>query len=337
MAVKFGTGFGETLLGTDVKDSLFGLGGNDTLKGGGGDDLLDGGTGADRMFGGTGNDVYVVGNVSDLVVENAGEGFDRVDTTLTSYSLGSNVEHLTYKGSSNFTGNGNSLDNTITGGNFADKLFGNGGNDVLKGGGGADVLDGGTGADKMFGGTGGDTYIVNSLLDVVTENAGEGTDLVKTTTNSYSLGANVENLTFTGVGSFTASGNNISNIISGGSSGDILNGNGGSDTLKGGGGSDRLFGGTGSDVLMGGTGNDLLVGGSGSDKFSMSQGDGHDTISDFKRFEGDKLAFSGTSSFNQFTIFNDASGNAHVLHGNTSVTLVGVSAGSIDASFFSFA
>jgi len=52
------------------------------------------------------------------------------------------------------------------------------------------------------GGDGNDTYVVDSATDVVTEGATatSGTDLIQTTLTSYALGANVENLTFTGTG-----------------------------------------------------------------------------------------------------------------------------------------
>ena len=49
----------------------------------------------------------------------------------------------------------------------------------------------------MRGGPGNDTYLVDNAGDVVTENFNEGTDTVQSSL-TYTLGANVENLTFTG-------------------------------------------------------------------------------------------------------------------------------------------
>ena len=46
----------------------------------------------------------------------------------------------------------------------------------------------------MLGGTGNDTFVVDSAGDVVTESANEGTDTIQSSV-SYTLGANVENLT----------------------------------------------------------------------------------------------------------------------------------------------
>ena len=59
------------------------------------------------------------------------------------------------------------------------------------------LLDGGAGADTMLGGLGNDIYVVDVATDIVTENAGEGIDTVQSGI-TYTLGANVENLTLTG-------------------------------------------------------------------------------------------------------------------------------------------
>src|SRR5438477_59509 len=80
---------------------------------------------------------------------------------------------------------------------------------------GNDTLDGGPGADTMIGGTGNDTYVVDNAGDVVTENAGEGTDTVQTSLASYTLPANVENLTFTDNGTHTGNGNALANVVTG--------------------------------------------------------------------------------------------------------------------------
>ena len=110
---------------------------------------------------------------------------------------------------------GNAGDNTVAGTAYADQLYGAHGNDtlvgnagddqlqgddgadILQGGAGNDRLDGGAGADTMAGGLGDDSYFVDDSGDVVTENAGEGTDRVNASIN-YALGANIENLALTG-------------------------------------------------------------------------------------------------------------------------------------------
>ena len=187
MAYKAGTNGSETLEGTGDGDTLMGLGGMDVLIGLGGNDFLDGGNSGDTMIGGIGDDTYYVDNYVDAVIENADEGKDWVYSKIH-YTLGANVENLVLEFSGGaINGTGNDLDNII---------YGNAFKNVLTGGGGDDTLNGGFGADTMIGGTGDDDYYVDNALDVVTENADEGTwDIVRSTI-SYTLGANVENLYF---------------------------------------------------------------------------------------------------------------------------------------------
>ena len=112
-----------------------------------------------------GSDTFFVNSAGDVVVENAGEGTDLVRTTLSTYTLGNDVEGVLYDGSAAFTGNGNGLNNNLTGGRGADTLSGLAGNDALDGGAGNDSLDGGSGNDAMRGGAGNDTYVVDSTGD----------------------------------------------------------------------------------------------------------------------------------------------------------------------------
>ena len=102
------------------------------------------------------------------------------------------------------------------------------------------------------------------------ENAGEGTDEVRTTLNSYTLGSNVEKLRFTGSGSFAGTGNALNNEFHGGASADILIGGGGWDYLIGGADDDSLYGGADGDTLDGGLGADYMEGNSGDDVYIVN-------------------------------------------------------------------
>ncbi|MEI9905255.1 MAG: calcium-binding protein [Asticcacaulis sp.] len=200
--------------GFDYLDSIENLTGskfNDTLTGDNGNNLLDGGAGADVMKGGLGDDTYVVGNSFDNVGERLNEGTDTVLSSIT-YTLTSNVENLTLTGTDNLNATGNAINNTI---------IGNSGNNLI---------DGGAGADKMYGGVGDDTYVVNNGFDQANENTGEGTDTVQSSV-TFTIGANVENLTLTGTTAINGIGNTLANIIAGNSGNNILTGGAGNDTF----------------------------------------------------------------------------------------------------------
>lgn len=210
-----------------------------TITGNSANNTLSGGTGADSLRGGAGDDTYVVDNTGDTVVENAGEGTDLVQSSVT-YTLAANVENLTLTGSSAISGTGNVANNTLNG---------NSGNNTLTGNEGDDWLDGKSGSDTMRGGLGNDTYVVAQTGDVVTENAGEGTDLVRSSI-TYTLGANLENLTLTGSTAINGTGNTLDNALTGNSANNTLTGNAGADWLDGLGGSDTMLGGTGDDTYV---------------------------------------------------------------------------------------
>ncbi|WP_141105748.1 matrixin family metalloprotease, partial [Rhizobium sp. R693] len=250
--VQAGSG-NDTITGNEADNTLWGNAGNDSLSGGAGNDTLNGGAGLDRMSGGVGDDIYVVDVANDVVIENADEGTDTVKTAFWGYTLANNVENLTFTGTGAFSGIGNATANVITGGA------------------GSDWLDGKAGADTLNGGGGDDTYIVDALSDVLVEASGGGTDVVRTALASYSLAAiaNVENLAFTGIGSFTGAGNTLDNYIAGGVS---------DDTLLGDAGNDRLDGGKGADALSGGTGNDIYVVDNAGDTVTEGTEEGTDTV-----------------------------------------------------------
>ena len=253
------TGVGNSLdngiVGNSNDNALDGGSGNDTLIGNAGNDTLYGGTGIDGMIGGPGNDTYFVDNLGDVVVENPNEGIDAVYAS-GDYVVGANVEWLfLQEGAGATTGVGNSESNGIVGNTSSNALDGGPGNDTLIGNGGNDTLYGGTGPDGMYGGAGNDTYFVDDVGDVVTENAGEGSDKVYASV-SYTLTANVEDLALmSGAGAINGTGNSLNNGITGNADNNALNG------------------GAGSDTLVGGAGNDTFV-------FNRGEGNG-DAITDF--------------------------------------------------------
>jgi serralysin len=276
--------------------------------------------------GGAGDDFYMVDSSAEAIIEAVAQGTDSVQSVI-SHTLAANVENLTLIGSAVTNGTGNASNNLVTG-NIAnnvltgldgnDTLVGNDGNDTLYGGvgddnldgglgndslsgstgtdtllGGAgnDTLNGGTGTDSMVGGAGDDLYLVDSSLDVVVEAAAEGTDSVQSAL-SYTLNANVENLTLSGSAAINGSGNALHNVLTGNAA------------------NNRLTGADGTDYLSGGLGADIFdfnaIG-------ESSVGAGRDVIADFSSAQLDRIDLS--------TIDADS-----VLAGNQAFTYIGAAA-----------
>jgi serralysin len=267
----------DTLIGNDVVNFLNSGDGNDTLDGQGG---------GDQLTGGKGNDTYIFDNTGDRAFEFADGGTDTVQSSVT-ITIGAYVENLTLTGAANAIGTGNALDNVITG---------NSGNNTLNGAAGNDTLAGGLGNDE---------YWVDSAGDVVTENAGEGTDTVRTAL-AYTLGANLENLILTGTAAVNGTGNDLDNA---------LTGNGAANVLDGGLGNDKLNGGVGADTLIGGGGDDVYTI-DGADTVVELAGGGTDTVQSASSYTlGDNfevLTLTGTGNAS-------ATGNAldNILNGNS--------------------
>ncbi|HEY8260713.1 MAG TPA: calcium-binding protein, partial [Methylosinus sp.] len=299
-----GNTLNNVLIGNAGDNALYGMEGNDALVGDAGNDLLDGGAGTDAMLGGTGNDVYVVDNTGDVVVENAGEGTDTVQSSIT-YTLADTVENLTLTGNTSINGTGNMSDNAIIGNDGGNILSGLEGNDTLIGGAGNDTLDGGLGVDSMSGGAGNDTYIVDNIGDAVAENADGGIDTVKSSV-TYALTDNVENLTLTGTDNLDGTGNALDNSITGTDGNNVLDGGLGIDTLAGGSGNDTYLVDNSADAVV-------ELAGAGTDSVFASA---DYTLSD----NVENLTLTGTSNIN-------GTGNAldNIITGNDADnTLIGM-------------
>lgn len=129
------------------------------------------------------------------------------------------------------------------------------------------IFDGGAGDDTLIGGSGNDTYLYDGQ-DTIIEELNNGIDLVRGGF-SYTLGDNIENLTLTGVGNISGTGNNLDNVITG---------NFGHNQLLGLAGNDSLVGSTGADTMRGGAGNDTYDVDSASDVVIEAPNKGTDTV-----------------------------------------------------------
>ncbi|MGH6697284.1 calcium-binding protein [Sphingopyxis sp.] len=269
---------------------------------------------ADALSGTAGDDIFLVDDTGDRIAEAADAGFDRVETTLGSYTLAGNIEALIRRGGADFTGNGNALANALIGGAGSDELgglganddiAGNSGDDTLAGGNGEDLLRGQSGADMLLGGWQSDTLIGGTGADRL---VGDQEWLSSQGANDRLDGGDDADLLIGDATNVYGSGKGGSDRLTGGAGDDILIGDGdvmmdsakgGADTLEGGdgndwlygdgresaatvaGAADKLYGGDGPDHLIGGGGNDLLAGGAGADWFVFAPGSGADEISDF--------------------------------------------------------
>ena len=275
------------------------------------DDHLAASTSGYLLRGGAGDDIFVVGNQGVSVVEAVGEGTDEVQTSLAVLSIANyaNVEKLTYTGTGNFTGTGNTLDNIITGGSGNDILNGGSGTDTVNysnataavivnlatttaqntGGAGtdtltnfenltgsafADSLTGNSGNNILSGGAGADTLVGGAGNDGL--DGGDGTDTADYSSATAAVAVDLsittgQNTGGAGIDTLT----NIENLT-GSAFADSLTGNSGDNVLNGGTGADTLVGGGGNDTLNGGGDNDVLVGGLGQD--ILSGNGGSDTI-----------------------------------------------------------
>ncbi|WP_284164728.1 M10 family metallopeptidase C-terminal domain-containing protein [Frigidibacter sp. SD6-1] len=213
--------------------------------------------------------------------------------------------------------NGHSNNVSIFAGHNADQTeyyiesgIGSAYDDVIIGNDGNNVIDGRGGADSMAGGAGDDVYFVDSLDDIVREDAGGGNDTIYVMVDGLDIGdvANVENIIYVGGtptpppgGGGTPPGGSVSppgNIVRGDGGSETIDGGAGGQTIFGLGGDDLIIGGRdtlasrdinntiaiedlddqtetddGSDALYGGRGNDTIMGGAGDDTLDGGAGD----------------------------------------------------------------
>jgi len=152
----------------------------------------------------------------------------------------------------------------LDGGANNDQLYGLAGNDSLLGGAGDDTLDGGEGADALNGGTGNDTYVVDNVLDTITDaDAATTTDTLfyrvegaLALTGQYAL---IDSAALQSTGNHKLTGNALNNVLHGNDGNNIILGDAGNDVIFGYAGNDSIDGGSGDDIMAGGIGNDIYI------------------------------------------------------------------------------
>ena len=240
--------------GNALDNVITGAGGNDTLVGGVGADTLIGGAGTDTAS--YSNSVTInmltgvhtgeaAGDVFDSTIEiiqgssladtfvsgtganrfDGGVGFDTIDYSASTAGVFVNLDSTSAQSGGDATGDLLTSFETVIGSAYNDTLLA------------------ASQSRTLIGGLGDDIYQVGATFITVTEAAGAGDDLIRTSLTTFSLAgiANVERLTYNGAtAAFTGTGNVLDNVITGA---------GGNDTLMGGAGADTLIGGAGTDTV----------------------------------------------------------------------------------------
>ena len=298
--VRFeGSGYAQTVVGTDSTNHFRYMDALDTAIGGGG------------------NDYYYLYSGDATVVEEADGGYDRVHLiTGSSYTMPLNVEEATV--SNNATLYGNGQDNVLAG--QSGTFYGGDGNDTYR------VWDSGTIVEYADEGI--DTVLVNydytlganlenlswreflfangasltgnALSNVLTGSNGnetlsgmDGDDTIYGDVEGADMHAtyHANDTIYGGAGNDTAYGVYGADTIYGGDGADILDGGEGNDTLSGGMGIDWLYGQAGEDMLVGDNGSDRMFGGADAD--TLDGGIGWDKLDGGS---GDDLIFGGNGT-----------------------------------------
>ncbi|MEJ0038724.1 MAG: calcium-binding protein [Gammaproteobacteria bacterium] len=237
--------------GFDRDDVIRGNGGDDTLRGGNGIDDLGGGAGNDELEGDAGDDTYRFGRGQGHDEIKDTQGFNRIvldtgiavgDVALTRTSTAVRFGASTADALVLTLNTGEELwlrdffagSATVGEIQFIDGTVWNAAQIA------AHTVDQSGTAGTQNGTASDDTFVVDHRSDVINEPASSGTDTVVSSV-SYTLPANIENLTLSGALGITGTGNTLDNT---------LTGNGGANVLDGGRGIDTLIGGLGDDTYV---------------------------------------------------------------------------------------
>lgn len=270
------------------------------------------------------NNSYTIDHTGNSVVEAVNAGTDTIVTSLDNYVLDANVENLTLVGANAVNGTGNELDNSFR-------------------------SDTSTANNILTGGQGNDFYLVKES-DTVIESAGEGIDTVYlraiSSNNlgnenlppntlgelSYTLGANVENLTLHTniVNSFSLHGYGVGNdldnvlVVEGSTNTDILDGGAGADTMSAGLENDTYYVDNTGDVVIeyANEGTDTVI---SSVSYTLSANVENIVLT------GGGLTATGNSSNNRYFI-NDAGNSVIEVAGAGTDTVVSSVSYSLDAN-----
>jgi hypothetical protein len=189
---------------------------------------------------------------------------------------------------------------TQSGQGFKPVITGTDRNDVLRGGtageifyglAGNDIILAGAGNNNLYGGDGNDLLQSGSGNDIV--NGGNGNDVIEA--------GDGNNLIYGGAGNDiirTSSGNDV---IYGGDGNDTIFAGDGNNLILGGNGNDTIYTGSGNNSIDTGAGDDIIWLGSGNNTVVLAQGNGTDTLFNF-RLNRTTLVLKGGLSVSDLSI-----------------------------------
>ena len=188
---------------------------------------------------------------------------------------------------------------------------------MIYSGSGNDTLDGKAGADIMVGGFGSDIYYVDSIQDIIVENANEGIDDIVSASISYTLGNNLEGLKLSGSANINGSGNSANNFIYGNKGKNILNGLSGDDAMFGGAGNDTYYVDSAGDLVIESASKDIdsIIYSASSDFFQI-----YDNVENFTMAGTQSIRVLGNSANN---VIIGGTNNDVILGGAGKDTLTG--------------
>ncbi len=168
--------------------------------------------------------------------------------------------------------------------------------ETVHGNAGDNIFDASLGTVHAIGGAGNDRYFIDHVFDRVSEQGGQGHDIVESVI-SIALrdhSQHLEDLYLLGEADISGTGNGLNNRIIGNDGANKIHGAWGNDTLDGGLGDDTLYGSNGDDLFRDTAGADHMHGGLGHDTYFIDhtgdrieewQGEGHDTVYSTLSFE----------------------------------------------------
>ncbi|WP_103333613.1 Hint domain-containing protein [Pseudotabrizicola formosa] len=316
----------ENVIGTGFNDTITGSNEANLIEGGAGDDLIDAGAGKDTVFGGAGNDTLIGGNdsgahyasnapsltynlislgtVADIDPDEANGSSENAANLLTTFgSAATPLSGAIVRATAvDLNGDGILADNDANAAGNTEHFLIDGVQAYLDS---TQVYN----ATVTFadGSSGQITAVVIQLTDgrvflapefeINDDSAlltsGPITAIQLTSVNTADTGLYAARLDtgYLGTGDDDLLyGGDGDDSLRGGTGADTLYGDAGNDTLEGGAGDDLLFGGDGNDTILFGAGNDTVFGGAGDDTIDdvsggqlsgdnlLSGGDGNDTI-----------------------------------------------------------